>query len=490
MRVIQLKVARHEKETVKEVLEAEDVSYVTTDATSEEGAVVVIQFPIPRQAVEHVLEELRDAGINVDGQYRVSLRADVARTESIDTLIERFVKGTADDDYIAREELESRARDMNPSVVTYYTMTLLGVVVATSGLLLNSPAVVVGSMVLAPQLGAALMASVGIVVNDREMIVRGLASQVAGLALGLLGSVAFGAVVRSTMVVTPVLDITALAQISGRTAPGPLTVAIGVAAGVAAVFGLVAHDSPSGPLVGVMVSAALIPAAATAGLGISWGRPRAAIGALVLLVVNVVSINLSGPVVLWLLGYRPEQWGDGTREVAHYAPSLLAGLLLLGGLVVSGAVLSQQISYEYEVKSSVTDVLDSERYRDIELRKVSTRYVDLGLVDSPQQVVIVISQSSNRTHPELDATLQRRVANDTGVDVTVLVEYRNRSSTNRTSPVSALPLSSRRPAGRHEPVRERGAHGLEPNESDYPERHAATPALARRHATTPANAMS
>lgn len=429
MRVLQFHVLERQRETVRRVLESENIDYTVTEAASDEGDVVVVEFPIPRQAVEHVLEQLREEGIDVDSQYRVNLHADVARTRNLDDFIERVVNGKEESDFIARDELKARAQDMVPSVITYYMMTVLGVLVATSGLLLNSPSVVVGSMVLAPQLGAALTSTVGIVTNDRQMILDGLAAQVTGLWLGLSASVVFGIILRATMVVSPSLSITTLGQIGGRASPGVLSVVISVAAGTAAVFSLVAHDSPSGPLVGVMVSAALIPAAAAAGLGIAWGLPRVAIGALVLLTINVISINLTGPVVLWLLGYRPENWGSRSWRTAQtaveHAPSILAVLLLLGGFVGTGVVLGQQIGFEREVRASIDDVLERKEFETVQLHDISTEYVDMGFVDSPQKITVEVSDASNETYPELDDRLQRRVASHTGVSVNVLVEYRN-----------------------------------------------------------------
>jgi uncharacterized hydrophobic protein (TIGR00271 family) len=364
----------------------------------------------------------------------VNLHADVVQTRNLDGLIERFVKGKEESDFIAREELKARARDMNPSIVTYYAMTMLAIIVATSGLLLNSPAVVVGSMVLAPQLGSALTASVGIVTNDRDMIIDGLASQITGLGLGLSGSIAFAIVLRSTLVVTPRLSIATLPQIGSRVSPGLLSILISLAAGAAAVFSLVTHDSPSGPLVGVMVSAALLPAAAVAGLGVAWGLPRVAIGATVLLGVNVVSINVIGPVLLWVLGYRPMNWNDKSRgvfeSVSHHAPALFALLLLVGGFFGAGSVLSQQINFEQDVRSSVDTVFDRGEFESLELRDISMEYVDFGLVDTPHTITVVIADSTNDTYPDLDDTLQERIATDTGLSVDVEVEFRNLTSSN------------------------------------------------------------
>jgi len=91
----------------------------------------------------------------------------------IEQLEERYVNGEEVDDSIAREEIRTRALNMTPSRLTYYAMTVLSAVVATAGLLLDSPAIVVGSMVIAPQVSAALTGTVGVVLDDREMVRAG-----------------------------------------------------------------------------------------------------------------------------------------------------------------------------------------------------------------------------------------------------------------------------------------------------------------------------
>jgi uncharacterized membrane protein len=117
-------------------------------------------------------------------------------------------------------------------------MTALSALVATAGLLLDSPAIVVGSMVIAPLVGASLMASVGLTLGDRAMVRSGVRSQVAGLALVVCAAAAFGLALRTVQFVPPVLDVTVISQISSRTTPGLLSVVVALCAGAVGAFGL------------------------------------------------------------------------------------------------------------------------------------------------------------------------------------------------------------------------------------------------------------
>ncbi|WP_336037070.1 DUF389 domain-containing protein [Halobacterium yunchengense] len=301
MRLVQFALPDGDREAVLDALDAEGVDYVLLGGEAE----TVVQFPLPAQAVEDVLGELREAGL--DDRYVVVTAAESAVTEHFDELESRFVAGSESDESIDPTELAATARDMTPNAATYYSMTLLSALVAVAGLLLDSPALVVGSMVIAPQVGSALTTAVGVVRADREMVWTGVRAQVGSLLVAVLGAATVGWLLQAAAFVPATLDVTTVTQISQRISPGALSLAVGLAAGAAGALGLATALPVS--LVGVMVAAALIPAAATVGVGVAWNLPVVAAGAALLLASNFAAINVAAPAALLLLGYRPSDWG-------------------------------------------------------------------------------------------------------------------------------------------------------------------------------------
>ena len=95
-------------------------------------------------------------------------------------------------------------------------------------------------------------------------------------------------------------------------------------------------------IVGVMIAVALVPPAATVGLGIAWLDFGVALGGTVNVLVNLLSINLTALALLWVSGYRPERVrsvGDArSRTIVRIAVILVAiAVLSLGlGLVTYG----------------------------------------------------------------------------------------------------------------------------------------------------------
>ncbi|MFC7068588.1 DUF389 domain-containing protein [Halobaculum lipolyticum] len=447
MRIVRTLVSEDALSAVESVLDGYDVDHVVVREAA--GGGVLVEFPVPTQAVESVLDEVREARDGVDGRagedrrrddeavaaddaatdddaYTVVTSAESVFAPHVEELESRFVTGTEEDDAIPTEEVRSSALDMTPSPLTYYSMTLLSALVATAGLLLDAPAVVVGSMVIAPLIGSALTASVGTVLDERAMLWAGLKTQLFGLALAVAAATAFSLVLRWAAFLPPALDVTTTRQIAARISPGLLSVVVGACAGAAGAFGLATGVSVA--LVGVMVAAALVPAAAAVGIGIAWGVPAVAVGAFLLLVLNGIAIHLAAAAVLWYLGYRPEDPTanrDGglpwSRSVSVAAVALL--LVVVFGAV--GAVVWDQTAFERETNAAVAGVVDTDRYEALEVVSVTTEFGLPAAVGGAgdRAVTVVVARPADRPYPELSRTVSERVERRTGRSAPVTVEF-------------------------------------------------------------------
>jgi len=415
MRLIQLLVPVERRDAITGILDERGIEYVQTPEAGG-GERYVVQFPLQPEAVDEVLERLRGAGLDEES-YTVIARAEAAWPEPP-------AEETIHEDRVSHDELRARAVGMNPGLATYYGMTVLSAVVATAGLLLDSPAVVVGSMVIAPQVGAALTASVGTALSERSLIREGFRDQFGGLVVAVFGAALFGALVRYSGFAPAPLDVATVQQIGQRISPGFLSAAVGVAAGAAGAVGLATALPVS--LVGVMIAAALIPAAAAIGIGLSWGFPAVALGATVLLLVNAVSINLAGLLVLWVMGFRPREWTTASSAAAGLRavwPAVAVVGVLLVAFVATGVVTAWQVEAETSINEAVSDVLDGDAYRDLELQSVQTQFgaVSVGNVD--RSVRIVVRRPANRRYPDFAAEVGERAERALGTDVRVEVVF-------------------------------------------------------------------
>ena len=433
MRLIKLLVAEDSLDSALDVLEAENIDHVVTKEATERRNTVLVEFPLPTQAVEYVMNELREAGLD-DREYTVIASAETAKTRNYSELEDRFVAGVEEDDSVAPEEIRAKALDMHRNAFTYYAMTIFSAIVAAAGLLLDSPAVVVGAMVIAPQVGSALIASVGMALDDRRMIWLGFRDQFVGLGLAIVGAFVFGISLKSGQIVTSVLDVSTVGQISKRISPGLLSMSVAFCAGAAGAFGLATALPVS--LVGVMIAAALIPAAAAVGIGFAWGLASVALGALVLLVVNAVAVNLAGFLVLWYFGYRPiDRDNDPNDDVVdtlrRYTPTIVGLLVLVATFSVAGGLVAAEISFTNDVNTAVEDVLEDDRYNELELTQVRAEVQLSRHVGETPQVSIVLSRPADAPYPGLADRLKQRIVAETERQVEVQVEF---TDVQRTEP--------------------------------------------------------
>jgi len=405
------------------LLDEESLDYVVTDETSGREFDAVVYFPLPRAGVEPILDSLRDMGLDRDS-YTVVIDAETVISSRFEDLEERFAEEEENGDRIAREELIARAKDLSPSLPTFLLMTVVSGVIATAGLLLDSPAVVVGSMVIAPLVGPSMAAAVGTVVDDRELFVRGLKLQVLGMVVAVGSAAAFALLIRSVNLVPPHLDVTGIPEVQERLLPDFLSLVVALGAGVAGVVSL--SSGVSTALVGVMIAVALVPPAATVGIALAWQLPWVGLGAGVLALVNWLSINLAALTMLWYRGYRPSQWfrlsearSATLKRIATLVAAIAVLSVFLGGVTLASF---QSSAFEEQVRDEADGVVSEAPYEDLRVLGVEVEYGDRVPFRSVERVVVTVGRPTDQAYPDVADRLHDRIESATGRDV--LVEVR------------------------------------------------------------------
>ncbi len=422
MRLVQVAVPTGSLDDVTGALEAADVAYVVEPETSDRDFEAVVVFPLPTAAVEPILDELESVGIDRSGITIIS-EASTVISQQYEALEEHWQEDQSKET-IAREELRSSAKELLPSRKTYVLMTAISAIVATAGVLMDSAAVVVGSMVIAPLIGPALAASVGTVIDDGDLWSTGVRWQLFGVVLAVTSATAFALVTRSVNLVPPGIAITELAQIEERLNPDFLALAIALGAGVAGAFSL--STGVSAALVGVMIAVALIPPAAVIGVGLAWGLPNVVLGSSVLLALNVLAINLSALGVFWYQGYRPRLWfrvdearSATIRRLGILAVAILAISVFLGVVTYASYESATQ---ENRIIEAVDDAVAS---ADGQLEVIDTRVTreDRPLLARPTAVRVTVSYPLGTDPPPLVNAIDETVADRIGRHLEVEVRY-------------------------------------------------------------------
>ena len=229
---------------------------------------------------------------------------------------------------VSREELYADVNEMVLTSGPNLAMTVLSAIVAAVGLARNSIAIIIGAMVIAPLLGPNVGLSLAATLGDLKLGLRAMRENLLRIGAAMLFAIVAGMLFRMDPDIPEVLS---------RTTVGTTDLVIALAAGAAGALALSTGASTS--LIGVMVAAALMPPLVVAGLMAGQGDFPSALGALHLLAVNLISINLAGVLVFLLMGFRP---GGVKRDSQTNASASVAAavwiilLVLLTMLILTG----------------------------------------------------------------------------------------------------------------------------------------------------------
>lgn len=174
----------------------------------------------------------------------------------------------------------------------YAFMIMMSAGIAVLGLLLSSPAVVIGAMLISPLMNPILGLGFALATFDFSEARRSLTA----LVLGSILAVAFTGLI---VLLSPLKEPTV--EILSRTRPSLFDLLVALFAALAGSFAII--KGRGGTIVGVAIATALMPPLAVVGYGLAtWNMPVLG-GALALFVTNFVTIALSATIMARLYGF-------------------------------------------------------------------------------------------------------------------------------------------------------------------------------------------
>jgi len=251
----------------------------------------------------------------------------------IDTLLPRPDKEDREkeDSASASRELLYDSIEKNARLDTnYLLLVLLSTIVAAIGLIENNVAVIIGAMVIAPLLGPNLALALGSALGDAELMRKALLTSAAGMGLAIALSFTLGYLWPGSL---------KSAELLLRTEVNLDSIALALASGAAAALSMTT-GLPS-VLVGVMVAVALLPPSATFGIMLGQGETTLAMGAALLLAVNVVCVNLACKIVFLAKGIKPRTWWEKDKAKKSLRFYIMAWIISLAILI--GAIYIRQL---------------------------------------------------------------------------------------------------------------------------------------------------
>ena len=285
--------AEHTLDLLRETPSVCNLIYLERAAYKPEGDVILCD--VAREDASVVIDELRELHVDREGSIAM---------EKIDSEISTAAKKAVDaasglpGDAVIWEEVETRTSENVELSFNYLAFMALACLIAAAGLLLDSPILIVGAMIVGPDFGPIAGLCVAVVQRRLGLARRSAKALVIGFPIGISAAYLFGLVVRAVDI-TPAgfkTDVHPLTSFISH--PDEFSFIVAVFAGIAGVLSLT--STKSGALIGVLVSVTTIPAAANIGLAAAyqdWSEWR---GAMLQLAANLAGILLAGVVTLWI----------------------------------------------------------------------------------------------------------------------------------------------------------------------------------------------
>ena len=302
-------------------------------------------------------------------------------------------------------------------------LLFLSTVIACCGLLSNSPAVVIGAMLIAPLMRPVMSAAGAITMGWPDRLYSSLL-----LALAM----AVAAVVISigiTLLAPDMVDIPA--QVMDRTRPTFFDLVIALAAGAAGAYTMTRKESSAIP--GVAMAVSLLPPLASCGILLVFLENELALRAFILFVTNFSAMILAGTTVFVLSGVSSAS--EREQAAMFVRTFLLISLLLVAGISVPLYYYSASVWYDDKYEAAKSELLQTW------LQDNDLRLLNMEINEKNREIHLALTGrnaplSLEELHQRVKESLQREGMD---VDFTILSSW-TRSVINSWPPPPASEL--------------------------------------------------
>jgi uncharacterized hydrophobic protein (TIGR00271 family) len=253
----------------------------------------LILCDVAREDASVIIDDLRELELPRDGSIAI---------EPIDSQLslgaeraERAAPG-APADAVVWEEVEARTSESIELGATFLAFMILACLIASVGIYLGSPILIVGAMVVGPEFGPLAGICVAIVNRRLDVAWRSLRALMVGFPCGITAAFVFTLLARATGLIDDDIEATRHVLTNFISHPDAFSFIVASFAGIAGVLSLT--STKSGALIGVLISVATIPAAANIGIAAAFANWSDWRGAMAQLSLNLSAILLAGVLTL------------------------------------------------------------------------------------------------------------------------------------------------------------------------------------------------
>lgn len=222
----------------------------------------------------------------------------------------------------------------------YIFMNVMSCGIAILGLLLSSPAVIIGAMLISPLMGPIMLMGFSLAILDLAALRQSVISLAIGTGVAL--STAFVIVF-----VSPLTEVTT--EILARARPNFFDLLVAVFSGFAGGYAVIHRKGET--IVGVAIATALMPPLAVTGYGLATAHFQIAGGAFFLFMTNLLAIALSVTILARFYGFGERH----SPKHAAWQNALIISVFL--ALSIPLGLSLRDIAYEARVRDVAREAL-------------------------------------------------------------------------------------------------------------------------------------
>lgn len=284
---------------------------------------------------------------------------------------------------VDQPEVIERRREDTALSERYLFMTAMSGGIAILGLLLSSPAVVIGAMLLSPLMGPIMGLGFALAIGDWDWLKQSLRTLIVGSAMAVM-------LCAILVYFSPIQTITT--EIAARTRPNLFDLFVALFSALAGAYAMI--RGREGTIVGVAIATALMPPIAVVGFGLATFNWTVFSGALLLFVTNFLTIALTAFAMAKLYGFRNSL---SARNTMFQNVALLSVFI---ALAVPLAFSLQQIAWETNAQRIVSDEIKEQFERPAQLDAL-----EIDFASNPVSASAIIFTPVIR--PEAEAAIKR-----------------------------------------------------------------------------------
>jgi uncharacterized hydrophobic protein (TIGR00341 family) len=276
----------------------------------------------------------------------------------------RRIKRKEKEDLNVYQVLSNGARP----TIEYYILTILSCIIATNGLIMDSTAVIIGAMIVAPLMTPILAFSLGVIWGDLKLIKTSLQSILKGTLVAIAISAAIAYLV-------PLPEYSQ--EILSRTKPTLYDIIVAIASGMVGAYGY-ANKKISTTLVGIAIAVALMPPLCTIGIGLGTFNKSITTGAIILYAINLISISLAGAVIFWGMKIHPRM-ADKEEVTKRALYQIILSIVILTGIAIPLGIYMYEKYHMVSALKTSREIIETE-LPDSSIFSMKTKKIKSGYI--------------------------------------------------------------------------------------------------------------